>query len=97
MSLPLIDYIEAGYKQRGSTSEFAAKAVTPGLRKSHQLVLDAFHQRGSMTADQCAEMLGRSILYVRPRISELRKRGLLHATGQKRANASGLPAEILSC
>lgn len=66
-------------------------------RPSYQHILDAFAAHGAMTPDELAEKLARSVFYTRPRCSELRALGLLHATGERRPNAiSGLPAEVLS-
>lgn len=45
-----------------------------------------------MTADELADRLDLSILYVRPRVSELVTRGDLEASGARGCNASGRPA-----
>lgn len=67
------------------------------LRPSHQRILDAFIAHGTMTPDELAEKIDRSVFYTRPRCSELRAMGLLHATGEVRRNAqSGLKAGVLS-
>lgn len=67
------------------------------LRPSHQRILDAFIAHGTMTPDELAEKIDRSVFYTRPRCSELRTMGLLHATGEVRRNAqSGLKAGVLS-
>ncbi len=67
------------------------------LRPSHQRILDAFSAHGTMTPDELAEKINRSVFYTRPRCSELRAMGLLHRTGEVRRNAqSGLRAGVLS-
>lgn len=67
------------------------------LRPSHQRILDAFIAYGTMTPDELAEKIARSVFYTRPRCSELRAMGLLHPTGEVRRNsASGLKAGVLS-
>lgn len=67
------------------------------LRPSHQHILDAFSAHGTMTPDELAEKINRSVFYTRPRCSELRAMGLLHPTGEVRRNAqSGLKAGVLS-
>jgi hypothetical protein len=67
------------------------------LRPSHQRILDAFIAHGTMTPDELAEKINRSVFYTRPRCSELRAMGLLHTTGEVRRNAqSGLKAGVLS-
>ena len=44
---------------------------------------------GPMTADEVADALGESILNVRPRVSELAKRGVIKDSGHRGCNASG--------
>ncbi len=47
-----------------------------------------------LTADECAEKMGESILSIRPRLSELRLVGKIVATGERRKNASGKSAIV---
>jgi hypothetical protein len=49
---------------------------------------------GPLTADEAAAKLGESVLSIRPRISELRARGLIAPTGERRRNASGMRAMV---
>ncbi len=46
-------------------------------------------ERGDFTADEIAQQLGRDILSIRPRISELRLKGKVYPTDLRRPNASG--------
>lgn len=46
------------------------------------------------TADQCAQALDKSILAIRPRLSELRAMGKIHDTGRRSRNASGHKAAV---
>ena len=46
----------------------------------------------SFTADEVADQLRASILSVRPRVTELRRSGLIEATAERRTNASGMRA-----
>lgn len=72
-------------------------AVLRTLRPSHQRILDAFMAYGTMTPDELAEKIARSVFYTRPRCSELRAMGLLRPTGEAHRNAlSGLKAEVLT-
>mgnify|MGYP000322982922 CR=1 FL=1 len=48
-----------------------------------------------LTADECAAVLGESVLSIRPRFSELLGAGLIRETGQRRRNASGKMADVL--
>ena len=69
----------------------------PALRPAHQHILEAFRAYGPMVPDELADRIGRSVLYVRPRCSELRAMGLLRATGESRRNpTSGLSAVVLA-
>jgi len=80
-------------------AEGRGRPVTSGgaLRPSHQHILDAFIAHGSMTPDELADKIARSVFYTRPRCSELRAMGLLRPTGEVRRNAqSGLKAGVLS-
>lgn len=46
------------------------------------------------TADQCASILGQSVLAVRPRFTELRNAGLIHDSGVRDLNVSGRRAIV---
>ena len=71
--------------------------LAKSLRPSHQRILDAFIAHGTMTPDELAEKISRSVFYTRPRCSEVRAMGLLHPTGVTRCNAlSGLKATVLT-
>jgi hypothetical protein len=83
--------VEDGRAHRGPD------AAGPALRPSHQRILDAFLTHGTMTPDELAEKMARSVFYTRPRCSELRAMGLLRPTGEVRRNRlSGLMAEVLT-
>ena len=76
-----------------------SRSVAEGsaLRPAHQRILDSFIAFGTMTPDELAEKIERSVFYTRPRCSELRAMGLLHPTGEVRRNPeSGLKASVLS-
>ena len=48
-----------------------------------------------MTADECADLIGRSLLSIRPRVTELKRLGMLHTTGETRKNVSGKQADVM--
>lgn len=86
----------ADFKE-GSTSADAAHSIeTAGRaellrhRALHAIKASIF----GFTADQAAEYMSESILAVRPRISELYKRGLIKDTGLRRKNVSGVKAKV---
>ncbi len=48
-----------------------------------------------LTADEIADKVGKSILSIRPRVSELARMGEIVPTGERRKNESGLKAKVL--
>lgn len=101
--------VAPGYKEN-TTSRDAAKAagLTASQMRDDLMVLYRGIWPAGMTADEAAGKLGRSILTVRPRITELRKLSLLmpalqpakpdqDAKPMRRPNASGQMATVLVC
>ena len=84
----------AGFKVSGP-SEQAAVAINRTAKTLRDQVLRTFQQapRG-LTADAVADRLGKSILSVRPRVSELRRRGEIRPASHRGKNDSGLSATI---
>jgi predicted ArsR family transcriptional regulator len=75
-------------------SEDAANAITPlaaVLRDQVREVI-ATHGPDSITADDIAHILNRSVLSVRPRVSELHREGDIRPSGTRGRNASGMTA-----
>jgi predicted ArsR family transcriptional regulator len=69
----------------------ALKAVKPKLIEQ----VAAFFKAGNAaTADEVATALGETPLAIRPRVSELSKRGKLEPTGLRRKNSSGRDAVV---
>jgi len=56
--------------------------------------IEAIKLHGDMTADECATRLGRSVLAIRPRFTEMQKRGWIFKSGTRRKNSSGLYATV---
>ena len=71
----------------GSVSEWS-----PLLRERVYAVVRAAGARG-LTPDEAAEKLGKTVLAVRPRFTELAKKGRIVRTGERRRNISGLRAK----
>lgn len=79
----------------GNTSREAAERVAPGASEVREQCYRAIlASRDGLTADEVAQVVGRPILYVRPRISELYAAGRLVKTLRRKTNASGLSAAI---
>jgi hypothetical protein len=68
----------------------AIRAKTPTLRERVLIVLE----RGNFTADEIAERMGKTIMAVRPRVTELSAAGEIEDTKLRRANASGVNATV---
>jgi predicted ArsR family transcriptional regulator len=81
-----------GFKTDGASFDAAEKMAprAPRIRESVLAVIGD-HPAG-ITADEIAAELGMSILTVRPRVSELRRRGDIVPTGDRRCNSSGMTA-----
>jgi len=81
-----------GYKKSGTSraAAFSIRLKAPSLR---DIVLDELTHR-DLTADECADELGRSLLSIRPRFTELLRLGKIADTGITRKNASGKQATV---
>lgn len=84
----------AGFKEQGAASQEAAQAVGPTASHGRARCLEALKRNGPLSADQVAEELGESVLYVRPRMSELLRQGRIGKTGLRTRNSSGLSAAV---
>lgn len=81
-----------GFKEIGTSRE-AAEATAPRVRKTHEAVLGLLRDRGPLTADEIAAGLSKTVLYVRPRVAELRSLGKIRKVeGARGRNVSGLSA-----
>lgn len=69
--------------------EARAKVAPHITRLAAQCLAELRHQWGGATADELAVWLDRSILSIRPRITELKQAGLIFDTGRRRAARSG--------
>lgn len=81
-----------GYKATGTSAD-AAAAIAPDNDRLEQLTLASL-RRAPKTMDEVAEDLGIDRLSIRPRGSALKEKGLIKATGKKRKNRSGRPANV---
>lgn len=80
-----------------TTSRAAAEAINATLTERQMEVMDAMREAGErgLTADEAAAKIGRNVLAVRPRLTELGKhKRLIEKTGERRQNASGLLASV---
>ena len=85
---------DPGYQQT-DTSYAAAEDMKLSAGTLRKYVLDELlKSAGGLTADECAERLGESILSIRPRFSELRNFNLIKDSGWRSLNKSGKRAII---
>lgn len=84
--------IAPGAKE-GTTSLEAALTVAKRVLVLRRRVLESIRACEG-TADLIAERLNETPLAVRPRVSELRKLGLIEPTGRRVKNASGATAHV---
>lgn len=87
---------EPGYKEV-TTSKDAAEKMKPlasGLRALVLAELKEVYPR-TLTADQLATRLKKTVLAIRPRVTELYKTGLIERYGPRGKNVSGMTAHAL--
>lgn len=82
-----------GY-QSTETSFNAAVRAAVNARNVRDRVAAVLAERGPMTADEIAAVLGLSILTVRPRVTDLNKAGRIEDTGARRQTGSGNAAIV---
>ena len=86
---------QAGYKAPGTSMEAAEAIEATGKAETlRQKVLALFQSGIEATADECAARLNEDRLAIRPRLSELRVRGLITETGERRKNPGGRMASV---
>src|SRR3712207_2654088 len=79
-----------GWKAPGASQD-AAEAMAPAARQLASRALAVIEAAGpaGLTADECAAKLGVTLWNVRPRVSELHRRGDIEPTGERRKSAHG--------
>src|SRR4051812_36937435 len=82
-----------GFKTDGTSREAAGKMRRPALTLRDR-VLDLLSQGYRLTADEIADVLHESILSIRPRVSELHRKGLIQRSSDRRKNPSGMSANV---
>ncbi len=83
-----------GFKAAGP-SEQAAKAIAGPAKTLRDKVLQTIAAAPhGLTADEVAGKLNKSILSVRPRVSELRRQGEIRQSSHRGRNDSGLSASV---
>lgn len=77
--------------RRADTSVAAANALVPNLGRLQRMALEAIREAGwlGLTADELASRIGLDRSTIQPRTSELKRKGLIRDSGQRRPNATG--------
>jgi hypothetical protein len=93
--LPEVYPDSPGFKASGP-SEQAATAISSSTAKTlrDQVLKTIANAPAGLSADAVADRLGRSVLSVRPRVSELRRLGEIRPTTARAKNESGMTATI---
>jgi len=86
--------IEPGSKGTDGTSQTAATFMAPRVSGMRRKVLEAYADAGEATVLEMVDRTGMERWSLQPRVSELRRMGLLESTGQRRANPSGQGAAV---
>lgn len=83
-------YPDAPGHRNVETSIAAAMALAPQLGRLQRITLGAIREAGwiGLTADELAARLGMDRWSIQPRTSELRRKGLIRDSGQRRRNAT---------
>ena len=89
-------YPDAPGHRNVDTSIAAANALAPSLGRLQRMALEAIRNADAhgLTADELAERLDVSRWTIQPRTSELRRKGLIRDSGQRRPNATGKAAIV---
>jgi hypothetical protein len=82
--------------RRVDTSVAAAEAFAPKLPRLQSLVRSAIADAGEdgLTADEVAVRLGLERWVLRPRTSELKRKGAIRDSGKRRPNVTGKQAIV---
>jgi len=91
--MDLLSYRDGGpgYKAEGTSKE-AAERVAGTSEAARGKILSYLWTTAPRTADEIAGHFGWSVLYTRPRVSELHKLKAIKKAGRRRNDCSGLNA-----
>lgn len=89
-------YPDAPGHRNVDTSVQAAVAITPSLGRLQRMAEMAIREAGSLglTADELAARLDMDRWSIQPRTSELRRKGRIRDSGQRRLNRTGKRAIV---
>lgn len=84
-------YPDAPGHRNVDTSVAAADALAPSLGRLQRMALDSIRDAGwvGFTADELAACLDMDRWSIQPRTSELKRKGLIRDSGERRPNITG--------
>ncbi|RYG79117.1 MAG: hypothetical protein EON59_16800 [Alphaproteobacteria bacterium] len=88
-----------GFKGTAETGREAAEAMAPKCGRLQRLVLDLVTQRRAqgLTPEEACDLTGESRATLQPRFSEVKAKGLIVDSGQRRANPSSSKRAAVWC
>jgi hypothetical protein len=92
----MMAYPDTPGHRKVQTSIVAAEALAPKLARLQSLVRSAIADAGEngLTANEVAVRLGMERWVLRPRTSELRRKGAIRDSGKRRPNVTGKQAIV---
>jgi DNA-binding MarR family transcriptional regulator len=84
-----------GAKGPDGTSQDAADAIAPSVPNLQRLAMRALARLGEATPIETTAATGLTREAIQPRLSELRRLGMVEPTGDRRQNPSGKWAAVL--
>jgi hypothetical protein len=90
-----LGYPEApGFKAAGPSEQAGSAVANMAKTLRHQVLRTIAAAPQGLTADEVADKLNKSVLSVRPRVSELHRQGEIRQTTVRGTNASGMTASV---
>lgn len=92
-SIQADEYPDAPGWRESTTSKEAAERIADSAIPLRKRVFNLIAETpGGLAVHEIADLLGRSVAAVQPRVSELRRLGEIKPSGQRRVNQSGMSA-----
>jgi hypothetical protein len=90
-----LEYPDApGFKASGPSEQAASAVANPSKTLRDQVLRTIAAAPQGLTADEVAGKLNKSVLSVRPRVSELHRQGEIRQASVRGTNASGMTASV---
>jgi hypothetical protein len=86
--------VQPGYKAHGPSKDAATAIAGVAVTLRDQVREVIVNCPNGVTTDEIAHKLNRSVLSVRPRVSELHRQGEIRQTGARGTNESGMSASV---